>query len=227
MLDQALAARTFDDDLSGPPDRLPPEGASMPRPHLRLVDASEAWPQTNVGARRAAFDAAVVRHRSELVGVATRLAGSRAEADDLVQEAMLRAWSFWDRFEEGTNGRAWMHRILFNTFVNGYRRRRREREILAQVAIETALDTPRAATHDSLSDEVEAALASLPADFKNVLVLVDIEELSYRDAADALRCPIGTVMSRLHRARRAMKLALADYARESGIASADEVVDAA
>ena len=170
---------------------------------------------------RGAFDQHVLRHRGELLAAGIRLAGSRAEAEDLVQEAVMRAWVFWHRFEPGTNGRAWMHRILLNTFINGYRKRRREREVLTQVhAVETHArrsTEQRAFTPgESLSDEVHAALWRLPEDFRRVIVLVDLEDKSYRDAARAMGCPIGTVMSRLHRARRAMQRELASYATALG-----------
>ncbi len=169
----------------------------------------------------ALFEREVLRHREELVSAGVRLAGSRAEAEDLVQEAILRAFTFFARFEPGTNGRAWMHRILFNTFVNGWRRRRREREVLSQVhAVAAHTEANRQSRPlspgESLSDEVQAALDRLPADFRRVIVLVDLEERSYRDAALAIGCPIGTVMSRLHRARRAMQAELKDYAANEG-----------
>ena len=170
---------------------------------------------------RAAFDRHVLSHRSELLAAGIRLAGSRAEAEDLVQEAVMRAWVFWHRFEPGTNGRAWMHRILLNTFINGYRKRRRERDVLAAVQVEElrALGWDarvHATPGETLGDEVSAALSRLPDEFRRVLVLVDLEEQSYRDAARTLGCPIGTVMSRLHRARTAMKRELAAYATGEG-----------
>lgn len=175
--------------------------------------------------QRALFAREVLAHRGELLAAGARLAGSRSEAEDLVQEATLRAWVFFERFQPGTNGRAWMHRILFNTFVNGYRRRRREREILGQVY---ATEQHHAAQRsleplptETLSDEVKAALATLHPDFRRVIELVDLEERSYRDAALILGCPIGTVMSRLHRARRAMKRELAGYAEAEGWQGSD------
>jgi RNA polymerase sigma-70 factor (ECF subfamily) len=174
---------------------------------------------------RADFDREVLSHRGELLGAALRMTQSRAEADDLVQEAVLRAWLFWERFQAGTNGRAWMHRILVNTFINGYRRRRREREILGEIRRDTRADTtpehgrPKV-PGEGLGDEVTAALSTLPEEFRAVLVLVDLDERSYKDAASALGCPIGTVMSRLHRARRAMKEQLVDYACTEGYVEA-------
>ena len=169
---------------------------------------------------RASFDRTVLSHRSAMLGTAMRLTRSRDEAEDLVQEAVLRAWMFFDRFEEGTNARAWLNRILVNTFINGYRRRRREHDVLAQVQAGLAREAWLPASHhapgEELGDEVQAALATLPREFRDVLVLVDRDETSYRDAARKLRCPIGTVMSRLHRARRALQARLGDYARREG-----------
>lgn len=175
--------------------------------------------------QRAEFDREVLTHRGELFGAALRMTGSRAEAEDLVQEAVLRAWTFWERFQPGTNGRAWMHRILVNTFINGYRRRRREREILGEIKRDVRGDMDsdrslRSVPGEGLGDEVTAALESLPPEFQQVLVLVDLGDRSYKDAADAIGCPIGTVMSRLHRARRAMKRQLGDYAVAEGYVTA-------
>ena len=176
------------------------------------------------GCGRAEFDREVLTHRNELLGAALRMTGSRAEAEDVLQEAVLRAWTFWERFQPGTNGRAWMHRILVNTFINGYRRRRREREILSELrqssVVGEADKARRAIPGEGLGDEVSAALSSLPDEFRQVLVLVDLDERSYKDAAHTLGCPIGTIMSRLHRARRAMKQQLEDYALAEGYVTA-------
>ena len=167
------------------------------------------------------FERTMLPYLDELYGTAVRMTGSRAEADDLVQEATMRAWAFFDRFEAGTNARAWLHRILTNTFINGYRRRRREREILAEVRttekrmVWLDLDDKRA-QKDGVGDEVEAALAELPEDFRRVVLLVDRDDKTYREVADTLGCPIGTVMSRLHRARRVLKRRLRAYARAEG-----------
>lgn len=173
---------------------------------------------------RAEFDREVLRHQGELLGAALRMTGSRAEAEDLVQEAVLRAWTFWERFQPGTNGRAWMHRILVNTFINGYRRRRREREILGEIRRDTRGEgwerSERSLPGEGLGDEVSAALSTLPEEFRQVIVLVDLDERSYKDAARTLGCPIGTIMSRLHRARRAMKRQLTDYAQSEGYVAA-------
>ena len=174
---------------------------------------------------REEFDREVLTHRRELLGAAMRMTGRRAEAEDLVQEAVLRAWTFWARFQPGTNGRAWMHRILVNTFINGYRRRRREREILGEIKLEVREEGAwdrgvHRVPGEGLGDEVTAALGTLPSEFREVIVLVDLGDKSYKDAADLIGCPIGTVMSRLHRARRAMKRQLGEYAVCEGYVTA-------
>jgi RNA polymerase sigma-70 factor (ECF subfamily) len=153
------------------------------------------------------FEREILSRRQELIGAGLRMTGSRTDAEDLVQDAIMRAWTFWHRFEPGTNGRAWMHRILLNTFINGYRRRKREREVLMMVhARELGEESATMnALEDGLGDELKAALEALPEEFRQVVLLVDALDHSYRDAADVIGCPIGTVMSRLHRARRAMK----------------------
>lgn len=174
---------------------------------------------------REEFERTVLQYIDELYGTAVRMTRSRAEADDVVQEAILRAWLFWDRFETGTNARAWMHRILMNTFINGYRRRRREREVLDEVQRDAKPETlaiPEANADDAegISDEVERALESLPEEFRAVVLLVDMDELTYREVADVLGCPIGTVMSRLHRGRRVLKRRLREYAMGEGYIAA-------
>ena len=173
---------------------------------------------------RSAFEAILAPHMGELHGAAMRLSRSPSDADDVLQEAMARAWMFWDRFEPGTNVRAWMHRILYNTFVNGYRRRRREREVLEQVhEDECALRDDTTDVHileDGLGDEVRTALSSLPETFREVVERVDLHGDSYRDAADAIGCPVGTIMSRLHRGRRLLKEQLRGYATSEGYVQA-------
>ncbi len=173
---------------------------------------------------RANFEAVVSPHLDELYGAAVRLTRSRSDADDVLQETMTRAWAFWDRFQEGTNARAWMHRILFNTFVNGYRRRKREREVLGQVKRETVVAPhwsrgERAlaqAPMQGIGDEVKAALEELPDAFRQVVEIVDLRGRSYKEAAAILGCPVGTVMSRLHRGRRLLKQTLREYAEAEG-----------
>ncbi len=171
------------------------------------------------------FDQTILRYSDELYGTAVRLTRDPSEAEDLVQEAVMRAWAYWDRFQAGTNGRAWIHRILMNTFINGYRRKKRERNVMSQVGVQIAdkpqwIHSDEGRRREGLGDEVERALEALPEDFRTVVLMVDGSGLSYREAATALDCPIGTVMSRLHRARKRLQGELHGYAREEGYVQA-------
>lgn len=141
---------------------------------------------------------------------ATRLTRSRADADDLLQETVLRALRFESTFERGTNLRAWMHQILESVFISGCRRRVRERSALGRFAQDPTLSSASSPEPvlRLVSDRVDVALRSLPDKFREVVELVDLEDHTYREAADELRIPVGTVMSRLFRARRMLSLAL-------------------
>jgi RNA polymerase sigma-70 factor (ECF subfamily) len=165
-----------------------------------------------------------------LYSVALRYTRDPAQAEDLVHDTAVRALRFRDRFERGSNFKAWIYTILTNTFIHRYRRQKREREILEgatrddverQLRSETARDMAREPEHayleNLLSDDVIQALDDLPEDFRTVVVLCDIEGLSYKDIAEVLKCPVGTVMSRLYRARRLLERKLAGLAMERGI----------
>jgi RNA polymerase sigma-70 factor (ECF subfamily) len=171
----------------------------------------EANPTADLTRRADAFGTRIEPLLPSLRGQALRLTRCQAEADDLVQETVLRAWRFWDRYQEGGNLGAWLHRILRNTFINRYRRARREREVVALAHNRLALEPddapdPRARVLDgALSEALSSSLSALPDEYRSVLWAVAVDELSYREAADALGCPVGTVMSRLHRARRNMQ----------------------
>jgi RNA polymerase sigma-70 factor (ECF subfamily) len=141
---------------------------------------------------------------------ATRLTHSRVEADDLLQETALRALRFESTFERGTNLKAWMHRILESIFISGCRRRQRERSALGRFAEDPTLakrSVPEPAPR-VVSNKMDTALRSLPDKFRDVVALVDLRDHTYREAADELGIPVGTVMSRLFRARRMLSIAL-------------------
>lgn len=167
-----------------------------------------------VAADRNAFREGLVALAPELRGRALRLTGNPAAADDVVQDAMERALRFSDQYESGTNLRAWMFQILFSVFVTRYRRARRERNALRALGSDPcAWTTPeslggpeRAA---ALTNTTQSKLDDLPAGFRSVIVLVDLEERSYREAATVLGVPVGTVMSRLHRGRKMLATKLA------------------
>lgn len=159
----------------------------------------------------------LVEMMPELRGRAMRLAQTSAAVDDLVQDTMERALRFASQYERGTNLRAWVQQILFSVFVTRYRRARRERNALRALSSDPcAWTTPeRFAPPDlgaSLTASTKERLASLPASFRSVLTLVDLEQRSYREAALELGLPVGTVMSRLHRGRKMLASAMADAA---------------
>ena len=151
----------------------------------------------------------------ELSRTALRLARGSALADDLVQETLARAWQARRSFHPGANARAWTTRILFNTYINHYRKKKREREVLEELRSTTPASTRTA--HDGFGDEVAAAMRALRPEFREAVELVDLRDLSYQDAADRLACPVGTVMSRLHRGRRRLRSALEGYALDQGV----------
>jgi RNA polymerase sigma-70 factor (ECF subfamily) len=183
------------------------------------------------------FADAAMAYAQPLYAAALRMTRNPADAADLVQETYLRAYRGYGNFEEGTNLRAWLYRILTNTYINIYRaRQRRPQETdLADVEdlymyrrlplIESAVDSRSA--EDQLvdliaDDEVKQALEDLPENFRIPVLLADVEGFSYREIADMLDIPIGTVMSRLHRGRKAMQKALFDYAEARGFTRADQ-----
>jgi RNA polymerase sigma-70 factor (ECF subfamily) len=156
--------------------------------------------------------------RRELFTHALRLTRSMTQAEDLVQDTVERALRFEDRFEQGTNLRAWAHQILANLFISRCRRQRREGRALAVLSSDpcawTTSDGDRV-TEVGLSRSTQRAIDELPQPFQGTLVLIDIEELSYKAAAERLGVPIGTVMSRLHRGRRLLAEALRDTSDQS------------
>lgn len=177
--------------------------------------------RTNPTLTSVAYDEAAHRYSPELRRAALRLTRSAADADDLVQETLTRAWTFWDRFDPSTNARAWLHRILFNTFVNGYRRKRRERDALRRT--EESREEPSAPPQlaaELFGDEIHGAMERLRPEFRHVVVMVDLLGFSYTEAAEAAGCPLGTVMSRLHRGRRTLGQELRGYASGLGYTSA-------
>ncbi|MGH2451486.1 MAG: sigma-70 family RNA polymerase sigma factor [Candidatus Limnocylindria bacterium] len=180
------------------------------------------------------FEPAALSHLDALYRTGLRMTRSEADAEDLVQETYIRAFRFRDQFTPGTNLRAWLFRILTNTYINSYRRRAAQPEFteldevdepsLHRHMIETraasASPEPEAELLNSTVDsEVKAALEELPEKFRTV-VLLDVEGFSYKEIAEMLEIPIGTVMSRLHRGRKSLQKRLYDLARDRGIAAA-------
>jgi len=177
---------------------------------------------------RVRFEEEALQLSDQVYQVARRLAGSREEAEDLVQETYARAFRAWRSFEPGTNLRAWLFRILTNLNIDRGRRIQRSPDFqpleendyflynrLEEGRSDVNLDERRVVERLSQNDTV-TALADLPHDFRDVVLLVDLADFTYSDAAQILDIPIGTVMSRLHRGRRILKRTLADSAAGDG-----------
>ena len=167
---------------------------------------------------RARFEGEALPHLQAVFTVARRLTGREDEARELTQEAFLRAFSKFETFAAGTNCKAWLFTITYSLFVNRYRRQRRERALMTVDGQDAALDQ-RAVTTQSrrvstparaAQADVEAVLAELPEEFRAAILLVDVEDLSYEEAAAVLGCPVGTVRSRLFRARKQLAITLRD-----------------
>lgn len=181
-------------------------------------------PPASADDRRTRFEREALVHLDTVYRVALRLTRNPADADDLVQEAMLKAFRAWDSFTPGTNAKAWLLTILRNAFINEYRRRGRRPETVeldtaeAVAALpEESMPDPQAEFFDRIMDEeVLRAVDDLPEVFREALVLSDVEGLDYQEIARILAVPVGTVKSRLFRGRRMLKAKLYHYAVEMG-----------
>jgi RNA polymerase sigma-70 factor, ECF subfamily len=177
---------------------------------------------------RAEFEAAALPFAPALYRTARRLARRPEDSSDFVQETLLRAYRTFGNFQPGTNVRAWLFTILHSILTNDWRRRQRSPEEVPLEVIEERFSAAlRASGIDSESEllqrlepfpAIEAALLDLPEEYREVALLIDVEELSYEEAALALGCPVGTIRSRLHRARKLLFAALRDDARRAGAA---------
>src|SRR3954470_23096803 len=192
---------------------------------------------TTTRRRPSEFEREAMSHLPTLLAVGSRLTRNPADAQDLVQDTLLKAMRARDQFEAGSNMRAWLLRILTNTFINRYRRGGLERSVLdgpdadpladgwiGASTMEAMRDPESRAMRALLEKEIVAALDELPEEFRLAVVLSDVEELSYKEIADLMGCPIGTVMSRLHRGRRLLKGRLYEHARALGIVGPEAVV---
>ena len=173
------------------------------------------------------FDEELMPHADALYNFSYHLAGNEEDANDLFQEAMMKAWRFIGKYEEGTNAKAWLFTIAKNAFINEYRKRKsrpHKVELQDYVTHQDSEDTPLTGSLDMreemfkflMGDEVTMAINSLPVDFRTVILLADIEDFKYDEIASILDIPIGTVRSRLHRARNEMKKKLQQYAKNLG-----------
>jgi RNA polymerase sigma factor (sigma-70 family) len=174
------------------------------------------------------FNREFMPHINSMYNFAFRLTMDEDDANDLVQDTYLKAFRFISSFERGTNAKAWLFRILKNSFINDYRKRSKEPSKVDYQEVETTYNSEEAAevdhttdlrvetVQDMIGDEVATALNSLPVDFRTVIILCDIEGFTYEEMAKILDIPIGTVRSRLHRARNLLKDKLRTYAASMG-----------
>ena len=164
------------------------------------------------------FEALVLPHLDALYGAAVRMTRHRQDAEDLVQETCLRAYRFLDRLEDEGRCRAWLFRILTNTFINLYRREQRAPEMVAleESGVEAAASGEEVSLEAVMDDELKAALDALPDDYRTAILLSDVEEFSYEEIAGMLGCPIGTVRSRIHRGRNLLRANLIRAAGRGG-----------
>jgi len=193
------------------------------------LDAFDMGAQGGADSKRKLFEQEALPHLDAVYAVALRLVRNRDDADDLVQETILRAFKFFHQFSPGTNCRAWLMTILYNAFRNGYRRSSREPVAANTGDYERELDKavvrsgaerndPESLIFGQLMDEeIESALNALAEDFRAAILLVDVQELSYQETAQVLKIPIGTLRSRLSRGRAAMRLKLRELARARGL----------
>jgi RNA polymerase sigma-70 factor (ECF subfamily) len=177
-----------------------------------------------VDEKRASFEREALVHLDALYRVALRLTGNPSDAHDLVQETMLKAYRSWHQYQQGTNAKGWLLTILRHAFINEYRRRTRRPETVNLDAIEPFAvfdelqdEDPQARFFDQIvDDEVLRAIDALPEQFREAVVLSDVEGMSYEEVARILDVPIGTVKSRLFRARRLLQAKLYEYAVSMG-----------
>lgn len=186
-----------------------------------------------------AFHREALPHLDALYGTALKLTKDEQDAEDLVQETILKAFRYFDKYENGTNCKAWLFKIMHNTFINRYRKSQKRKEYLVdddyrplqeraeapeQHPFVDEIDGEEEMYHKLFGDEVSRALSQVPVDFRMVVLLADLQDFAYKEIAEIMDCPIGTVMSRLYRGRRMLREQLAQYATEEGVVD-PEVLD--
>jgi len=186
--------------------------------------------------KKEAFREEALPHLDALYGTALRLIKNERDAEDLVQDTYLKAFNHFDKYKRGTNCKAWLFKILTNTFINRYRKKQKEKTYLVDdderplysryaakpgSPLDRPFDSEAHLFHTVFADEVRAALEDVPPDFRMVVLLADLHDFSYKEIAEIMDCPIGTVMSRLYRGRRLLQKQLVEYALEQGYLALD------
>ena len=195
----------------------------------------EGLSERDLKKRKEDFDREAMPHMKLLYNYALRMSGDREDADDLVQDTYMRAFKFFHKFEKGTNCKAWLFRIMKNCYINRYRKNKKEPPKVDYEDVQNFYDSIRSELVDPndleqkvfanlLDDDVMNALNSLQDDYKTVVILCDLEGLSYDEISEFLDCPIGTVRSRLHRGRKILQNKLTEYAKDKGYAVETEIV---
>ena len=211
------------------PDRSPLDALGQDESPLDETAAGDE----GTARARAEFEEQALPFMDQLYGAAMRMTRNPSDAADLVQETFVKAFASWRTFTQGTNLKAWLYRILTNTYINTYRKKQREpyqgtiddlEDWQLGGAESTTATSTRSAEAEAIdrmpASVVKDALQAIPEDFRLAVYLADVEGFAYQEIADIMKTPIGTVMSRLHRGRRMLRELLAEYAKERGIASA-------